>query len=104
MQVNCQFGRENFDSWGRKKRDVWKRDAHQEYDENVQVIEEQEDSQHMRLSHEIIVLDYGDERSSPYEQEKKVDKTLRKGNSKLFLFVYISDSQRPVCGPCFRFI
>ncbi len=39
----------------------------------------------MRLSHEIIVLDYGDERSSPYEQEKKVDKTLRKGNSKIFM-------------------
>lgn len=39
----------------------------------------------MRLSHEIIVLDYGDERSSPYEQEKKVDKTLRKGNSKIFI-------------------
>jgi hypothetical protein len=36
----------------------------------------------MRLSHEIIVLDYGDERSSPYDLEKKVDQTLRKGNSK----------------------
>ncbi len=35
----------------------------------------------MRLSHEIIVLDYGDERSSPYDLEKKVDQTLRKGNS-----------------------
>ena len=36
----------------------------------------------MRLSHEIIVLDYGDERSSPYDQEKKGDKKMRNGNSK----------------------
>jgi hypothetical protein len=41
-----------------------------------------EEDSHMRLSHEIIVLDYGDERSSPYDLEKKVDQTLRKGNSK----------------------
>jgi hypothetical protein len=40
-----------------------------------------EEDSHMRLSHEIIVLDYGDERSSPYDLEKKVDQTLRKGNS-----------------------
>jgi hypothetical protein len=34
----------------------------------------------MRLSHEIIVLDYGDERSSPYDQEKKAEKKAKAGN------------------------
>ena len=51
-------------------------------DNDAQVVEEES---HMRLSHEIIVLDYGDERSSPYDQEKKVDKKMRNGNSKIFL-------------------
>ncbi len=75
--MNCQFGRDNFDSWGRRKRSVHKRDAHQS-DEIADVIEE---DPHMRLSHEIIVLDYGDERSSPYDTKKKTEKANDKGNS-----------------------
>ncbi len=39
----------------------------------------------MRLSHEIIVLDYGDERSSPYEPEKKQEKKVLNGNCELIL-------------------
>ena len=78
LKVNCQFGRENFDSWGRKKRDVVKRDVDIEAD----VAEVVEEEAQMRLSHEIIVLDYGDERSSPYEQEKKTETKHNNGNCK----------------------
>ena len=75
-QVNCQFGRENFDSWGRRKRDVVKRDVGDD-DDVAEVVEEEAQ---MRLSHEIIVLDYGDERSSPYEPERKPEKKINNGN------------------------
>ena len=57
MQASCTYGRETFESWGRKKRDLWKRSA----------IEDGEEQ--MRLSREIIVLDYGDEQNSPYSEE-----------------------------------
>jgi len=51
----CTYGRENFESWGRKKRDVSKR-----------AVETQLDTA-MSLSREIIVLDFGDEATSPYD-------------------------------------
>jgi len=53
----CTYGRENFESWGRKKRDVSKRSVESELDTA------------MSLSREIIVLDFGDEATSPYESD-----------------------------------
>ena len=44
------------------------------------VAEVVEEEAQMRLSHEIIVLDYGDERSSPYEPERKPEKKINNGN------------------------
>jgi len=82
--VNCQFGRDNFESWGRRRRSVVKRDARQTIDGedgDNEIAEVVEDS-HMQLSHEIIVLDYGDERSSPYDNEKRIEKQKESGNSK----------------------
>ncbi|TRY63939.1 hypothetical protein TCAL_10951 [Tigriopus californicus] len=63
--ASCTYGRENFDSWGRKKREAAFLD-----DDSV-------DSQ-MRLSREIIVLDYGDEKTSPYEQDQ--ERSFGQGN------------------------
>ena len=57
MQAVCTYGRENFESWGRKKRDVSKRSVESELDTA------------MSLSREIIVLDFGDEATSPYESD-----------------------------------
>merc|ERR1719510_945845 len=54
----CTYGRENFESWGRKKRDVSKRSV----DNSVDTA--------MSLSREIIVLDFGDEATSPYDFDK----------------------------------
>jgi len=54
----CTYGRENFESWGRKKRDVSKRAV----DNSVDTA--------MSLSREIIVLDFGDETTSPYDFDK----------------------------------
>jgi len=54
----CTYGRENFESWGRKKRDVSKRSI------------ETELSTAMSLSREIIVLDFGDEATSPYDFDR----------------------------------
>jgi len=83
--VNCQFGRDNFESWGRRRRSVGKRDTQQtedEEDEDDEIAEVVEEDSHMRLSHEIIVLDYGDERSSPYDNEKRIERQKESGNSK----------------------
>lgn len=71
LQASCTYGRENFDSWGRKKREASFLD-----DDSV-------DSQ-MRLSREIIVLDYGDEKTSPYEQEQ--ERSYGQGNGKQVSF------------------
>merc|ERR1711953_141400 len=54
----CTYGRENFESWGRKKRDLSKR-----------VVDNSVDTA-MSLSREIIVLDFGDETTSPYDFDK----------------------------------
>ena len=58
MQAQCSYGRESFDSWGRKKRSVTA---------NAHNFIETENEDSMRLSREIIVLDYGDEKNSPYD-------------------------------------
>ena len=77
QQTNCQYGREAFDSWGRRKRDIReKRETGEE--EGYELGETQ-----MRLSHEIIVLDYGDEQSSPFDDIDKSpgDERRNKGNN-----------------------
>ena len=53
FQTSCNFGRESFDSWGRRKR---------------RAVSDDDDT--MRLSREIIVLDYGDEQTSPYDFDR----------------------------------
>jgi len=54
----CTYGRENFESWGRKKREISKRAVETELDTA------------MSLSREIIVLDFGDEATSPYDFDR----------------------------------
>jgi len=55
----CTYGRENFESWGRKKRDLSKRAI----DNGAETA--------MSLSREIIVLDFGDEKTNPYDDFDK---------------------------------
>ena len=70
--MTCNFGRDTFESWGkRKKREVT-------LPANVIDTGEDVDAQ-MRLSHEIVVLDFGDEQTSPFDFEKTTT-----GNSKYF--------------------
>nr|XP_040575876.1 LOW QUALITY PROTEIN: uncharacterized protein LOC121124754 [Lepeophtheirus salmonis] len=57
--ASCIFGREGFESWGRKRR----RRAIGNEDIN-------DEEPQMRLSHEIIVLDYGDEQTDTKEFDK----------------------------------
>merc|ERR1712024_317099 len=54
----CTYGRENFESWGRKKRDLSKRAVDNSVDTAIS------------LSREIIVLDFGDEATNPYDFDK----------------------------------
>ena len=62
IKTNCQYGRESFDSWGRRKREAREKREIGEEGEGQELGETQ-----MRLSHEIIVLDYGDEQTSPFD-------------------------------------
>jgi len=64
----CTYGRENFESWGRKKRDV---------DRSRREISDEVDTT-MSLSREIIVLDFGDETTSPYDFDRT---TMRPGGN-----------------------
>jgi len=64
----CTYGRENFESWGRKKRDVSKR-----------AVDNSADTA-MSLSREIIVLDFGDEGTNPYDFDKPSKSSLSNGN------------------------
>ena len=59
LQTTCQYGRETFDSWGKRR----KRRA-------ASVSSDSDGGSQMRLSREIIVLDYGDEQTSPYDFDK----------------------------------
>ena len=72
----CTYGRENFESWGRKKRDVSKRAV----DNSVDTA--------MSLSREIIVLDFGDEATSPYDFDKPRGPPAG-GNCKFFLKIIL---------------
>merc|ERR1719350_1267869 len=58
----CTYGRENFESWGRRKREVEGR--------GKRSVENVIDDATMSLSREIIVLDFGDEATSPYDFDK----------------------------------
>lgn len=60
--VSCTYGRDNFESWGkrRKRREV-------ELPANVLDTGNSELDTQMRLSHEIVVLDFGDEQTSPFD-------------------------------------
>ena len=81
LQTSCSFGRESFDSWGRRKR---------------RAVSDGDDEQ-MRLSREIIVLDYGDEQTSPYDFDKPLSRP-RDGNCELqFKAEYISLSDLLIC-------
>jgi len=55
----CTYGRENFESWGRRKRSVERRSVEHVIDDAT-----------MSLSREIIVLDFGDEATSPYDFDR----------------------------------
>jgi len=57
--VSCTYGRDNFESWGRRRK-------RREVQLPANVIDNEVDTQ-MRLSHEIIVLDFGDEKTSPFD-------------------------------------
>ena len=71
FQTSCNFGRDTFESWGkRKKREVT-------LPANVIDTGDDVDAQ-MRLSHEIVVLDFGDEKTNPFD----FDKDTRGGNGK----------------------
>ncbi len=75
LQAQCTYGRESFDSWGRRKKrglldslimdSRVRREARVENDGNNVL-----DSAQMRLSHEIIVLDVGDEQTSPFDFDR----------------------------------
>ena len=69
FQVSCTNGRDNFESWGRRRK-------RREVQLPANVIDNEVDTQ-MRLSHEIIVLDFGDEKTSPFE----FDALTSRGNS-----------------------
>ncbi len=60
--MSCTYGRDNFESWGkrRKRREV-------ELPANVLDTGNSELDTQMRLSHEIVVLDFGDEQTSPFD-------------------------------------
>ena len=74
LQAVCTYGRENFESWGRKKRDVSSL--------TKRAVDNSADNA-MSLSREIIVLDFGDEATSPYDFDKTTQEHSA-GNSKLF--------------------
>jgi len=57
----CTYGRENFESWGRKRRDV--------NGLTKRAVDNTADNA-MSLSREIIVLDFGDEATNPYDFDK----------------------------------
>ena len=73
----CTYGRENFESWGRKKRDLSKRAV----DNSVDTA--------MSLSREIIVLDFGDEATNPYDFDKPKGPPAG-GNCKISMLIMIT--------------
>ena len=88
LQAVCTYGRENFESWGRKKRDVSSL--------TKRAVDNSADNA-MSLSREIIVLDFGDEATNPYDFDKATQgQEHSAGNSKLFQQV-ISQQQHSNC-------
>lgn len=73
--VSCNYGRDKFESWGRKRR------KRREVQLPANVIDTEVDAL-MRLSHEIVVLDLGDEQTNPFDFD--TPSTYRNGtNSKV---------------------
>lgn len=66
----CTYGRENFESWGRKKRDL--------SGLTKRAVDNSADNA-MSLSREIIVLDFGDEANNPYDKPEQ-DERFTSGN------------------------
>ena len=77
LQAVCTYGRENFESWGRKKRDLSSNSL------TKRAVDNSADNA-MSLSREIIVLDFGDETNNPYDKPGQEDRS-NSGNSKLIL-------------------
>jgi len=75
--VSCNYGRDKFESWGRKRR------KRREVQVPANVIDtNNEVDALMRLSHEIVVLDLGDEQTNPFDFD--APSTYRNGtNSKV---------------------
>lgn len=72
-QVSCNYGRDKFESWGRKRR------KRREVQVPANVIDtNNEVDALMRLSHEIVVLDLGDEQTNPFDFD--APSTYRNGN------------------------
>lgn len=69
--VSCNYGRDKFESWGRKRR------KRREVQLPANVIDTEVDAL-MRLSHEIVVLDLGDEQTNPFDFD--TPSTYRNGN------------------------
>ena len=71
--ATCNFGRESYESWGRKRREA-------------RMDEDDLDDAQMRLSHEIIVLDYGDEQNSPFDDDRKRPMENKDNGKKIMLY------------------
>jgi len=71
----CTYGRENFESWGRKKRAIDVDDSR-----SKRAVENVIDDTTMSLSREIIVLDFGDESTNPYDFDQTTTPTPPGGN------------------------
>jgi len=71
----CTYGRENFESWGRKKRST---DV--DSTRSKRAVENVIDDTTMSLSREIIVLDFGDESTNPYDFDQTTTPTPPGGN------------------------
>jgi len=71
----CTYGRENFESWGRKKRSLDVDPAR-----TKRAVEKVIDDTTMSLSREIIVLDFGDESTNPYDFDQTTTPTPPGGN------------------------
>lgn len=63
--VSCTYGRDKFESWGKRRK-------RREVELPANVIDEM-DTQ-MRLSHEIVVLDFGDEQTNPFDFDAPLPK------------------------------
>ena len=69
--MSCTYGRDTFESWGKRRK-------RREVQLPANVIDTGVDAL-MRLSHEIVVLDLGDEQTNPFDFD--TPSTYRNGNA-----------------------